>query len=463
MVVLGNEWSLARPTKAQYEWQDYEIGMFIHWFPWVGLTDNGVLKDKSELLDENKQIEFAQTLKMDKMNTDQWVQSAVDMGAKYIVFVAKHNVGFCRWQTDADTPFSMKNAGYKNGQGDIVRELSDSCRKFGIKFGIYMCGDSLTYDAGHGGVVVAPERQKAYETAYDNGEVTDVSYWADSERHDKYVKMYRQWLTELVSRYGELAEIWFDSSLKIDVSDIIAKYAPNAMIFQSSNATIRWVGNEEGWAYYPAWNAINRYDALTGTSFQKHSDPDGDVWMPLECDVPIRTDWSYNPSPSNKLISLDKLIEMYYKSVGRGTTLLLNQGPHCDGYIIEEDFNRVREFGDEIRRRFSNHIAQTSGEGEFVEIYLGKMQPVDHVVTMEDIRYGQRIRKYVIEGFDGEKWIKLANGSAIGHKKIDFFPEVNVSKVRFKGLVSVGQPLIRSMKVYHVGTIPEGFTNNEEE
>ena len=123
----------------------------------------------------------------------------------------------------------------------------------------------------------------------------------------------------------------------------------------------------------------------------------------------------------------------------------------------------MKEFGDEIRRRFDNPIAETSGEGEFVEIDLGKAQPVDHVVLMEDTRCGERIRKYVIEGFDGQKWIQLANGSSVGHKKIDFFPAANVSKVRFRGLVAVGQPIIRSMKVYNVGTIPQGFTNNDEE
>ncbi len=465
MVILEGEWALARPTKTQYEWQDNEVGMYIHWFPEDkhGYISKMHKNENGERLDKEIHKKLAQDVTCSTMNTDQWAETAVKMGAKYIVFVAKQNVGLCRWQTDTDNELSMKNSPYKDGKGDIVQELSESCKKYGIKLGVYMCGDSLIYNAGHGGVVVVPERQKDYETAYDNGEVYDVAYWANPEKNVEYVKLYRQWLTELLSRYGDMCEVWFDSSLKIDVRDILAKYAPNAVIFQSANATIRWVGNEEGWAYYPAWNSVKRYDAMTGTSFQKHSNPDGEVWMPLECDVPIRKSFVYNPNPSNWIRSLDELMDLYYKSVGRGTTLLLNHGPHWEGHIIDEDYNRAKEFGDEVRRRFDNPIAETSGEGEFVEIDLGKLQPVDHVVTMEDIRYGERVRKYVIEGFDGEKWIQLANGSAIGHKKIDFFPSVNVSKVRFRGLVAVGNPLIRSMKVYNVGTIPTGFTNNDEE
>lgn len=438
MEILGNEWALARPSKAQYEWQDYELGMFIHWMPYYG-EEISFLNSPELRRDEEYQKAASYNMKMSKMDTDQWVRSAVDLGAKYVVFVAKHNKGFVRWQTDTNYFFSMKYSQYKHGKGDIVLELSESCKKYGVKLGIYMCGDSLACEARQGGITTNPNEQ------------------------DWYTNLYRQWLTEIFTRYGSICEIWFDSSLKIDVRDIIGKYAPNAMVFQSPNATIRWVGNEEGWAYYPAWNSIKRYDAISGIATQYHSDPDGDNWMPLECDVPIRDSWVWNPNPSNKLRTLDELMEMYYKSVGRGTTLLINQGPHPEGYIIDEDFNRMKEFGDEIRRRFDNPIAETSGEGEFVEIDLGKAQPVDHVVLMEDTRCGERIRKYVIEGFDGQKWIQFANGSSVGHKKIDFFPAANVSKVRFRGLVAVGQPIIRSMKVYNVGTIPQGFTNNDEE
>lgn len=438
MEILGNEWALAKPSKAQYEWQENELGMFIHWMPYKdGEID--FVKDPDRRRDEEWQKATASYFKMSKMDTDQWVRSAIDLGAKYVVFVAKHNQGFVRWQTDTNYCFSMKYSPYKHGQGDIVKELSESCKKYGIKMGIYMCGDTRICDAKQGGITANPAEQ------------------------DWYTNLYRQWLTEIFTRYGSICEIWFDSSLKIDVRDIIGKYAPNAMVFQSPNATIRWVGNEEGWAYYPAWNSLKRYDAISGIATQFHSDPDGEAWMPLECDVPIRDSWCWNPSPSNKLRTLDELMEMYYKSVGRGTTLLINHGPHPDGYIIDEDFDRMKEFGDEIRRRFDSPLAETSGEGEFVEIDLGNAQPVDHVVLMEDIRYGERIRKYVIEGFDGNNWVQLANGSSVGHKKIDFFPSVNVSKVRFKCLVAVAQPLVRSMKVYNVGTIPQGFTNNDEE
>ncbi len=440
MQILENEWALAKPTRAQYKWQDNEIGMFIHWFPYLEKDIREMDSNRYTLAqDKEYQKKLASTFTMSEMNTDRWAETAVNMGAKYIVFVAKHNKGFCRWQTETDNEFSMRNSPYQDGKGDIVKELSESCKKYGIKLGIYICGDTLVYNARHGGIM------------------------EDQSKQEYYTGVYRQWITELLSRYGEICEVWFDSSLLINVSDILAKYAPDAMVFQSVNATIRWVGNEEGWAYYPAWNGVKRYDALTGISTQKEDDPDnGDIWMPLECDVPIRREWCYDPSPANTLCSLDKLLDMYYKSVGRGTTLLLNIGPHYLGDVIPEDYDRVKEFGDEIRRRFDNPLAEASGEGEFVEIDFGKETSVDHFVTMEDIRYGERVRKYVIEGFDGKEWKVLANGSSIGHKKIDFFPEAKVTKIRFRCLVSVGTPLIRSAKAFYAGVIPQGYTNNDE-
>lgn len=175
-------------------------------------------------------------------------------------------------------------------------------------------------------------------------------------------------------------------------------------MFQSKYANIRWVGQEEGYASDPAWNSLSRVDGITGTATQTHGDPDGDAWIPLECDARLRDSWLYSEAPNNKLNSLDKLMEMYYRSVGHGSNLLINHAPHASGRIRDEDMRRMKEFGDEIRRRFGHPIAQTSGEGTVVELDLGKKQQVDHVITMEEISGGERIRAYSIEGFDGVAW-----------------------------------------------------------
>jgi alpha-L-fucosidase len=422
---------LARPTKAQFDWADMELGLFIHWFPmgWYHTID------EDRLTDPGYQKELCAKVTCEELDTDQWVQSAVDLGAKYIVFVAKHGMGFCRWQTDEGV-FGMKQAPYKNGKGDPVAELAESCRKRGIKLGLYAAGDSKCLGVGIAGRASDPEKEAAY------------------------AKTYRTWLTELLSKYGDVVEVWFDGSLVIDIGDVLKEYAPNAMVFQSKYATIRWVGQEQGYASDPAYNTVSRYDAISGIATQRHSDPDGDAWMPIEVDARLRKDWGYwDDLSGNPIHSLDELMNMYYRSVGHGATLLINQAPNAAGRIIDEDMERMKEFGDEIRRRFSSPLAEGSGQGGTVELRLGGETAVDHVILMEDILFGERVRGYAIEGLTSAGWQRLHTGSAIGRKKIDYFDEVVVSAIRFVSISAVGEPLIRRIAAFHVGEIPVNREN----
>jgi hypothetical protein len=151
------------------------------------------------------------------------------------------------------------------------------------------------------------------------------------------------------------------------------------------------------------------------------------------------------------LKSLDELIEIYYKSVGRGTVLLLNSAPDTTGLIPEADMKLYRQFGDEIRRRFGKSIAETEGKGDIVELDLGSKQEIDHSIIMEDIAFGERVREYVIEGLNDEQWFEIARGISIGHKKIDRFEPVRVSKIRFRNVRSAAPPVIRKMSAYLVG------------
>lgn len=354
----------------------------------------------------------------------------MELGAKYIVFVAKHGKGICRWRSEYGG-LNFKYSPYKNGNGDPFGELARECKKHNIKLGFYLQGISETYHAGGGGKTADPQKQEPYNA------------------------IYLGWLTKLLSNYGDIVEIWFDGSIGIEVGDIIKKYAPNAIVFQSKYANIRWVGQEEGYASDPAWNSLSRVDGITGTATQAHGDPNGDAWMPLECDARLRDSWLYSEAPNNKFNSLDKLMEMYYRSVGHGSNLLINHAPHASGRIRDEDMRRMKEFGDEIRRRFGHPIAQTSGEGTVVELDLGKKQQVDHVITMEEISGGERIRAYSIEGFDGVAWKRLTGGVSIGHKKIDFFNATELEKLRICVIKNVGTPLIRSISAYYAGVTPE--------
>jgi alpha-L-fucosidase len=404
--------TLAKPTRQQVAWHDCELGMFIHFAPntW---TDR-------EYDDLSLPLEKFNPAQLD---TDQWVAAAEAMGAKYVVFVAKHAGGFCLWQTDT-TDYSIKSTPWRDGKGDVLADLAESCRKRGIKLGVYVSPADRKHGAGVGGRCETSEQQEAYN------------------------KLYRQQLTEVLSRYGEMFEVWFDGSIVVPVADILANYAPNAMVFQGPHATIRWVGNEDGYAPYPAWNAVSEGDRRAGVATAEHGNPNGTAWLPNECDARIRNTWFWRTDNAHTLKSVEQLMEMYHRSVGRGAVLLLNQTPDTTGLIPEADFRRGAEFGAEIKRRFGESIAETSGKGDVVELSLGGPTTIDHVITMEDIRHGERVREYVVESLDGETWKPICQGTAIGHKKIDRFVPVTVSHVRLRVLSAVGEPLIRSLAVY---------------
>ncbi|HSO85342.1 MAG TPA: alpha-L-fucosidase, partial [Draconibacterium sp.] len=253
----------------------------------------------------------------------------------------------------------------------------------------------------------------------------------------------------------------------IPLEDIVKKYAPNAIVFQGPFASIRWLGNEQGIAPYPAWNSVKFVDAKTGVATAEHGDPDGEVWIPLEADVPLKDhNWFWSPTNHKNLRNLDQLIEIYYKSVGCGTLLLLNAAPDITGLIPLEDMTIYKQFGDEINRRFGKCIASTSGNGGMLEIKMDKPAKIDHVVIQEDIVFGERVREYTVEGQIGEKWVDLATGSSIGYKRIERFDAVEVSAVRVRFTKFSYPPAIKNLAVYFVGNQVSANVNsiqNKEE
>lgn len=403
---------LALPTPEQTAWHDLELGMFIHFAPntWQD-------QEYDDLSTPLAKINPAQ------LDTDQWVRVAESMGAKYIIFVAKHVGGFCWWQTET-TDYSVKSIPWRSGKADVMAMLAESCRRHGMKLGVYISPADRKHGADVGGRCKTPAEQTRYNA------------------------IYRRQLTELLSRYGELIEVWFDGSCIIDVGDLLKKYVPKAMIFQGPQATIRWVGNEDGVAPYPAWNSLPLAAAKSGVATSAEGRPDVDAWMPLECDARFRNTWFWNTKNANTLKSVDPLMDMYYKSVGRGAVLLLNHTPDPTGLIPEADAKRASEFGAELQRHFGKSIAETSGQGEIIELDLGKAQTVDHVIAMEDIRQGERVRAYVVEALMDGVWKEICKGTAVGHKKIDRFAPVKTSKIWFRTLSSAGAPIIRKLAAY---------------
>jgi alpha-L-fucosidase len=268
-------------------------------------------------------------------------------------------------------------------------------------------------------------------------------------------------LTELLTQYGPITEFWFDGSIVIRIDDILDQYAPGMVCFQGPRAGIRWPGTEKGILPYPAWNAVGRRDALSGKATAIHGRTDGESWLPMECDTPIRDHyWMWEAGGEKYLKSVETLVNTYYRSVGHGGVLLLNSTPDTRGLIPEPDAQRAAEFGAEIRRRFGKSLAETSGTGAIIELDLGNLENVDHVLLMENIAEGERIYDYRVEGFDATGWRELCRGSSIGHKKIDFFKTAQVRKLRFRCLNSCNTPLIRRFAAFHVGTIP-AFDRNE--
>jgi len=404
---------MAKPTPEQAVWHDCEIGMFIHFAPntWLDRQDDNL----SLPLDK---------FNPEKLDTDQWVDAAEAMCAKYIIMVAKHVGGFCLWQTDTND-YSVRSTPWRDGKGDVMNDLAESCRKRNIKLGVYISPQDRKHGASVGGLCKTPQEQERYD------------------------QLYRQQLTELLTRYGEMFEVWFDGSNVVPVGDILTEYAPKAMVFQGPHATIRWVGNEEGVAPYPAWNSLPIERAKSGVATAADSDPDGEAWLPLECDARIRRDWFWTRTNAPTLKSVEQLMDMYYRSVGHGAVLLLNHTPDTSGLIPEADVKRGAEFGRDIRRRFAKSLAETEGRGEIVELDLGKSTKIDHVITMEDILQGERVRQYSIEGLIDKQWKELCNGTAIGHKKIDRLKPVELAKVRLRCTKVAAEPHIRKLAVYN--------------
>jgi alpha-L-fucosidase len=416
---MGGVWSspLALPTGNQRLWSDLEVGMFVHFGPatWMDAATGRTPPPASLALD---------------IDTDQWVSVARDLGARYVVMVAKHQEGFCMWPTRT-TDYGILTTPWKGGHGDVMADLAASCRRAGLRLGVYLSPRDDNFGAGVGGKCDTPGKQAVYNL------------------------FYRQQLTELLTRYGDIAEVWFDGSIEVPVADILTAYAPNAMVFQGPQATIRWVGNEDGFAPYPSWNTLAARDAATGIATAKESDPDGDAWMPLEVDASIRRpNWFWRPGQEASLLSLDALLEIYYRSVGRGAQLLLNLAPGPSGHIPEADAARAKELGDAVRRRFAHSVGETPGAGQQVMLRLRSPALVDHVVIEEDLAGGERVRAFRLEGRRDGRWVPLGEGVSIGHKRIQPVRPARVDAIRLDVTRSAAPPRIRRLAAFATGARP---------
>lgn len=362
------------------------------------------------------------------LDCDSWVKAIKSAGMKGAVITAKHHDGFCLWQS-AYTEHCMKNSPYKDGKGDVVRELAHACEKGGIEFGFYLS----PWD----------RNSKYYGT-------------------DEYNTYYKNQLTELLTNYGKIFHVWFDGACaegpngKRQVYDfdgyieLIRKYQPDATIFNDGGPDIRWCGNESGKARHAEWAVVpvelcKRAEVQTGGALIKgclshmyNSDGDigtlsnivyskGLVFCPSEVDMSIRPGWFYHDDEEPH--SLERLFDTYINSVGANASFILNIPPMPSGRFNDKDIERLKELGDKIRESFSNNLAHENGASIKVEklydtqcaytVTLPEKKNIRYVVLEEDIAQGQRVESFVIGKKDGfGKWETVFSGFTVGNRKI---------------------------------------------
>jgi alpha-L-fucosidase len=432
-----------RPNARQLAWQEAEMGVLFSYD--LHVFDGVKYNQRNNRITP---VPDYQIFHPAKLNTDQWIKAAKDAGAKFAILTATHETGFALYPSDVN-PYCLKAVTWQDGKGDIVRDFVNSCRKYNIKPGIYL------------GI-----RWNSFLGVHDfqvNGE-GDFR----ENRQKYYNRMVEGILEEICTRYGALFEIWFDGGASHpdkgapDVLPIVQRYQPNCLFYHNEQlAEARWGGSESGTVGYPCWATVPSPYSHFGElpekrlEFLSHGDPDGRYWMPAMSDAPLRGEngrheWFWEPGDEENIEPLEDLLEMYYQSVGRNSTLIVGLTPDPDGLMPEPDVKRLKEWGDEIRRRFSVPIASTSGSGERITLNLQEKQKINHVVIQEEILYGECIREYIVEARVRGDWKVVCEGESIGHKRIQYFDDVECTKIRLTVQKSTAAPLVKNFSVYYV-------------
>lgn len=436
------------PNKRQLAWQEAELGVVFHY-------DLHVFDGKKYGQGNNRinPVTDYQIFNPQQLDTDQWIKSAKDAGATFAILTATHETGFALFQSEVN-PYSLRATNWKDGKADIVKEFVESCRKYGVKPAIYL---GIRWNSFLG---------------VHNFKVNGEGEFREN-RQKWYNQMVEGMVKEICTNYGELFEIWFDGGADHpdngapDVLPIVRKYQPNCLFYHNGQlAEARWGGSESGTVSYPSWATFPFIATGTGQAAQKgiyendyqmlkEGDPYGKYWMPAMSDAPLRGyngrhEWFWEPGDEEHIFPLDNLMEMYYKSVGRNSTLIIGLTPDPNGLLPEPDVKRLKEWGDEIRRRFNKPIASASGAKNQIEIVFDKVTKVNHCIIQEDIKFGESVRVYQVEGFVNGKWEVICKGQSIGHKRIEQFQEVELEKIRLSILESEREVSIKDFSVYQV-------------
>lgn len=455
------------PTLQQYNWQKMEFIAFAHF---------GINTFTNREWGEGN--EDPKLFNPTNFDARKWVRVLKDAGIKMLILTAKHHDGFCLWPSKY-TEHSVKNSPWKNGKGDVVREVSNACKEFGLKFGIYL-------------------------SPWDRNNPD----YGDSPKYNEYFK---NQLRELLTNYGKITEVWFDGACgegpngKKQVYDfqsyykIVRELQPNAVIFGMA-PDLRWVGTESGYGRETEWSVIpTDLSKLTGQNIFASKNPideiyqpkdvmgedigsrekilkaNGLFWYPAETDVSIRPGWFYHSKEDSLIKSPEKLVDIYFGSVGRNGVLLLNIPPDKRGLITDFDIAALKGMKKILDKTFKVNFAANAKikssnmkktfdasliggntywtttnniDSSEVEFILPSKKTFDVAMLQEEIRVGQRIEKFHLEYWTGKEWKKLIEGTTVGYKRLLKFDAVKTNRVKLVIEKSRLTPTIANFGLY---------------
>jgi len=452
------------PNENQMRWQEMEYYSFLHFSINTFTDQEWGGGDESASLFNPKDLDCRQ-----------WARVCKEAGMKGIILTVKHHCGFCLWPSKY-TEFSVKNSPWKDGKGDVVRELADACKEYGLKLGVYLS----PWDRNH--------------ADYGNPE---------------YITYFRNQLTELLTNYGPIFEVWFDGAnggsgyyggaretRRIDSKtyydwlntyNLIRKLQPNIVIWNDGGdrGDLRWVGTEAGFVGETNWSLLNATGEVS-TDMLRFGLENGDSWVPGEVNTSIRPGWFYHMNEDRRVKTLPQLLNIYYSSAGRNGTLLLNFPIDTRGLIHENDVKASEDFAKAVKETFAVNLAEKAkvsssnirgNSKEFgaektidgnkdtywatddgmtnASLTIDFMKPTtfNRFLVQEYIRLGQRVKNFTVEALADGTWKEVAKATTIGYKRILRFPGVKATKVRFTITDSKSCPVISNLGIYNAPLI----------
>lgn len=475
--VLPPEPILPIPEPKQVEWQQMETYAFIHF----GLN---TFNDREWGYGDTDPKTFNPT----NLDCEQWAQTLVKAGMKGVILTAKHHDGFCLWPFEG-TDYSVKNSPWKNGQGNVVKELSEACKKYGLKFAVYLS----PWD----------RHQANYGTP-------------------EYLPYFYAQLHDLLTNYGPVFEVWFDGANGGDgwyggakdirtidrknyynyprIYEMLDSIQPQAIIFSDGGPGCRWVGNEKGFAGATNWSFLRKGEVHPGydKSYElQYGHPDGNQWVPAECDVSIRPGWFYHSEEDDRVKSPDQLVDLYYRSVGHNATLLLNFPVDRRGLIHPVDSANAVRFHEMIQQQLKTNLVagmtpKVSNErgGDFVasaltddnfdtywatedgvttadiEFSFDTPTRMNRMMLQEYIPLGQRVKAFVVEYLDKDTWLPVKlneETTTIGYKRLLRFETVETKGIRIRITDARGPLCLSNVGVYDAGNVSDSFVEKVED